>query len=258
MTRNRMRLSIRKLEEQWTEMFSRRATLPARESGPASSRSRQRVARESGQTVRLQRKCACGGTPGPTGECEACKRKRLGLQTKLSINQPGDQYEQEADRIADAIVGGTSLTRPSISSLGKSSAVQRDEPPKFNPEYKEKTDEEKYKEAAKKVGEAFLKTPPGKEIEKKAEELGDAFISTLPGKVITGTAIAGAVTALAVTHKELPIGIPEIPLDKIKPGLKMKITYEGPVDKPTKVMATFSFSLGGSKSSEKKPKQTES
>jgi hypothetical protein len=25
----------------------------------------------------LQRKCACGGTPGPSGECEACRRKRL-------------------------------------------------------------------------------------------------------------------------------------------------------------------------------------
>jgi hypothetical protein len=25
----------------------------------------------------LQRKCACGGTPGPTGECAECRRKRL-------------------------------------------------------------------------------------------------------------------------------------------------------------------------------------
>ncbi len=25
----------------------------------------------------LQRKCVCGGTPGPSGECEACRRKRL-------------------------------------------------------------------------------------------------------------------------------------------------------------------------------------
>ncbi len=25
----------------------------------------------------LQRKCACGGTPGPTGECEECRKKRL-------------------------------------------------------------------------------------------------------------------------------------------------------------------------------------
>ena len=25
----------------------------------------------------LQRKCACGGTPGPSGECESCRKKRL-------------------------------------------------------------------------------------------------------------------------------------------------------------------------------------
>src|SRR6266404_6441582 len=25
----------------------------------------------------LQRKCACGGTPGPSGECEGCRKKRL-------------------------------------------------------------------------------------------------------------------------------------------------------------------------------------
>lgn len=25
----------------------------------------------------LQRKCACGGTPGPTGECEACRKRKL-------------------------------------------------------------------------------------------------------------------------------------------------------------------------------------
>src|SRR3954469_22619359 len=27
------------------------------------------------------------------------------IQTKLEINQPGDAYEQEADRVADAVVG---------------------------------------------------------------------------------------------------------------------------------------------------------
>jgi hypothetical protein len=214
---------------------------------PASTQSSFQPAPRS-----LQRKCACGGTPGPTGECEECKRKRLALQPKLVVNQPGDRYEQEADRVADAVVRGATSSRPSISSLGHGSAVQREEPAK------PKTEEEKYKEAAKKVGEAFLETPPGKEIKKKAEELGDAFISTLPGKVITGAAVAGAVATLAATHKGLPIGIPEIPLDKIKPGLKMKITYEGPVDKPTKVMATFSFPLGGGKAREKKPALTES
>ena len=216
------------------------------------------------EVSRLQRKCACGGTPGPTGECEECRRKRVGLQPKLKINQPGDRYEQEADRVAEAVMSGAISSRPSISSLGTTNKAQRDGPPKeepkFNAEYKEKTEEEKYKEAAKKVGEAFLKTPPGKEIEEKSKELGDAFISTLPGKVITGAAVAGAVATLAATHKELPIGIPEIPLDRIRPGLKMKISYEGPVDKPTKVMATFSFSFGagGGKKREKKPNLTES
>ena len=29
----------------------------------------------------LQRKCACGGKPGPTGECEACRRKKLQLHS---------------------------------------------------------------------------------------------------------------------------------------------------------------------------------
>ncbi|HEY2290598.1 MAG TPA: DUF4157 domain-containing protein [Thermoanaerobaculia bacterium] len=32
----------------------------------------------------LQRKCACGGTPGATGECAECQKKRLGLQRKES------------------------------------------------------------------------------------------------------------------------------------------------------------------------------
>ena len=32
----------------------------------------------------LQRKCVCGGTPGPTGECSECRKKRLGLQRRAT------------------------------------------------------------------------------------------------------------------------------------------------------------------------------
>ncbi len=33
----------------------------------------------------LQRACACGGTPGPSGECEECRKKRLGaIQRKAA------------------------------------------------------------------------------------------------------------------------------------------------------------------------------
>ncbi len=54
----------------------------------------------------MQRKCACGGTPGPTGECAACRRKRPAgpLQAKLTINQPDDKYEREANWVADQVM----------------------------------------------------------------------------------------------------------------------------------------------------------
>jgi hypothetical protein len=45
----------------------------------------------------IQRQCACGGG------CPRCK-DNLTLQTKLKISEPGDQYEQEADRIADQVM----------------------------------------------------------------------------------------------------------------------------------------------------------
>lgn len=52
----------------------------------------------------LQRKCACGNH-AMGSKCEECnKKKRFGLQTKLRMNEPGDAYEQEADRIADRVM----------------------------------------------------------------------------------------------------------------------------------------------------------
>jgi hypothetical protein len=52
----------------------------------------------------LQRKCACGGG------CPRCQDE-LGIQTKLKIGEPGDKYEQEADRIADEVMR---MPEPSI------------------------------------------------------------------------------------------------------------------------------------------------
>lgn len=34
----------------------------------------------------LQRKCACGGNPGPSGECEACRKKRGGMLQRSALN----------------------------------------------------------------------------------------------------------------------------------------------------------------------------
>ena len=53
----------------------------------------------------LQRACACGAAKGVEDQCPSCAAKaRLGVQPKLTVNRPGDRYEQEADRIADRVV----------------------------------------------------------------------------------------------------------------------------------------------------------
>ena len=53
----------------------------------------------------LQRTCACGGAKGPSGACTECRRKKkLGLQTRLRVNRPGDRYEREADRVAEDVM----------------------------------------------------------------------------------------------------------------------------------------------------------
>ena len=55
----------------------------------------------------LQRKCACGGSAGFSGECEDCKSKKLqgqSVHTKLTISEPGDEYEREADRVTERVM----------------------------------------------------------------------------------------------------------------------------------------------------------
>ncbi|MCO5185294.1 MAG: DUF4157 domain-containing protein [Anaerolineae bacterium] len=80
--------------------------------------------RNAAVTATVQRKCACGNMPGPTGECAECRRKRLGVQTKLRVNRPNDRYEQEADRIADAVMRSPSTAKSApISRWSPTSAA---------------------------------------------------------------------------------------------------------------------------------------
>jgi hypothetical protein len=124
---------------------------------------------------------------------------------------------------------------------------------------KASSEKDKYADAGKKIGEAFLETDVGKGLKDKATKLGKNFIATLPGQIIAGTAAAGAVTAIVAKNKELPVGIPEVPLDALAPGLKMRITYEGPVRSPTKAAISFTYTFGGAEDAgKKKPAMTES
>jgi hypothetical protein len=75
----------------------------------------------------LQRKCACGGDSGVSGECEDCRKKRFTgvLQTKLAVNQPGDLWELEANRIAESVVSNGAFRIDSLQAIHQHPAVMR-------------------------------------------------------------------------------------------------------------------------------------
>jgi hypothetical protein len=52
----------------------------------------------------IQRKCACGGTPGAHGECEECREKRLSLQRKKGHSRAGDQAKLTAPPIVHEVL----------------------------------------------------------------------------------------------------------------------------------------------------------
>ncbi len=52
----------------------------------------------------LQRKCACGGTPGPTGECEECCNKRLGIVQEV-LQSPGQPLDVKTRAIMEPRFG---------------------------------------------------------------------------------------------------------------------------------------------------------
>ena len=75
----------------------------------------------------VQRACACGGSAGLNGTCADCRQNKLlgkPLQAKLRINEPGDAYEQEADRVA-AQVMHMADTRSISENVTGSPSVQR-------------------------------------------------------------------------------------------------------------------------------------
>jgi hypothetical protein len=67
--------------------------------------------RTSSPVARPVPTCACGGT------CPRCQNK-LPIQTNLTVSQPGDPYEQQADRMAEQV-----MHLPPLSATGP--AIQR-------------------------------------------------------------------------------------------------------------------------------------
>lgn len=51
----------------------------------------------------LQRKCACGGTPGTSGECEECRKKKL--QRKTRNAEPGTRNDSAVPPVVHEVLG---------------------------------------------------------------------------------------------------------------------------------------------------------
>ena len=77
----------------------------------------------------LQRKCGCGESAGLTGKCPDCQSHWMAgkpLQTKLHINEPGDAYELEADRVAEKVMRTAEPNQDNdLSRLGAATLIQR-------------------------------------------------------------------------------------------------------------------------------------
>lgn len=193
---------------------------------------------------------------------------------KLRIGAAGDALEREADRVADRVTNDGTMAEWSFAKAG-AGRIQRQPTPDPGSQNMASQDTanqsgttnqqapqpSNYKDAAGKLGEAFLQTDVGKKLKDAASKDplvkgAEDFVGTLPGKIVVGAAATAAVSTLAATHKALPVQIPEIPLDAVHPGLKVKLTYEGAVDHPTKAMITFSFTPGGDKK-KKEPSATQ-
>jgi Domain of unknown function (DUF4157)/Putative peptidoglycan binding domain len=212
----------------------------------------------------LQRKCACGAAPGVSGECEECQEQHLqrkaafGSQPKWAISEPGDALEREAERVAESVIDGGSVAPSSFKSSPVLQRQTPNEPGRLLPDAKwppepGPAEEEKYKEAAKKIGAALRATKAGKELEAQAKQLGAQFLDSVEGKVIAGTAVAGALAAALATNADLPdLPIPEIPLDFIAPGLKAKLTWQGPAREPKNASLTLTAKSGVSLAAEYK------
>lgn len=155
-----------------------------------------------------------------------------------AVSKPHDPAEVQADKAADVVARGGSVTGWSFGSVPVAADVHRED--------KGKADDDPKKEAVKKGLEAVAETKVAKELQEKVKETplvkkATEFASTTPGKIVAGGAIAAGIGGLAAAKQPLPFQAPSIPLDAVTPGLSAKVTVEGPVNAPTFVGLSLTY-----------------
>lgn len=196
--------------------------------------------------------------PAPAYDADsALSSKSKTPVSSLRVSHPGDSYEVEADRVADRVSRGERIASWSLSALNFD-GVQRQEAPSLGqPQHYSTSD------MFAKLGEAILANKDVKAAIERLKETPDAreaidFAKSPTGIVIEGSAAIGVVAGLAAAHQPLPLQIPKIPLDAVYPGLGVKVTYSGPVDRPTGASITLSLEpMGDPKKLKKAEKERE-
>lgn len=162
-----------------------------------------------------------------------------------SVSRPHDPAETQADKAADIVARGGSVSGWSFGSVPLEAGVHREGTG-------QRSDEDKLKEGAKKAGEAALETEAGKRLQEKIKDTplvkgAEKFLDTTAGKVVAGGVVAAGVGGLAAAKQPLPFQAPAIPLDQVTPGLSATVTVEGPVNAPTFVGLSLTYKEQGPK-----------
>ncbi len=167
-----------------------------------------------------------------------------------AVSHPRDAAETQAHRAADVVAGGGSVRGWSFERV-PAHAVHRDGP----------EEEKKPKEgSAGDVVKALAATPVGKQVIEKVKDTKEVkavlgALDTPGGKVAAVGVGAAALTGLALAKEPLPAPIPAIPVGTIGGyDASATLTIQGPVNAPTFVGISFSFS--GSKPAAAPAKQT--
>ena len=123
----------------------------------------------------LQRKCACGGTPGLDGECAGCRRKRL----LGSRSAPFDQADKEVPRSPDRSLDARTTLTSSEAIFGHDFSkvpVHDTAPVRIQPRLAVSSPEDPYEREANRKAEEVMRMPnleaDGLSPERKETSLG--------------------------------------------------------------------------------------
>jgi len=160
-----------------------------------------------------------------------------------AVSTPQDPAEVQADKAADVVARGGSVSGWSFGSVPVAAEVHRQD--------KGSGGGEPEKEAAKKTLEALAKTQVAKDLQDKVMQLpvvrkATEFVGTTPGKIVAGGALAVGVGGLAAGKQPLPFQAPPVPIPGV-PGLSAQVKVEGPVNAPTFVGLSLSYQEQGPK-----------